>query len=59
MKAASKPVLKPRLKGLPKPKAAKAPQRASTARPKVWTGARKKISVSHLQLSLPGLGGVL
>lgn len=37
------------------PKAKKA-NKTKSAR-KVWTGARKKLSVSHLQLTLPGIGG--
>jgi hypothetical protein len=43
-----------------KPKAAK-PRRPKAEPPatKVWVGARKRIAVSHLQMSLPGMGQLI
>lgn len=54
MKTALK--LKALPKGLPKMKPPKAKKAVSVKR-KVWTGAKKKLSVSPLQLALPGMGG--
>lgn len=54
MKTALK--LKALPKGLPKAKAPKAKKAVRVSR-KVWTGAKKKFSVSPLQLALPGMGG--
>jgi hypothetical protein len=40
------------------PKAKTAPAKAKkTAKRKVWSGVRKRHAVSHLQLTLPGIGG--
>jgi hypothetical protein len=49
--------LKAPAKGLPKAKKTKAPRKAAAAKRPVWSGARKKITVNHLQLTLPGIGG--
>jgi hypothetical protein len=58
MKAAGKLKLDPHPKGLPKAKAPKARKPVSVQpKRKVWTGAKKKLSVSPLQLALPGMGG--
>ena len=44
----------------PKPKPARASKPKASVEPaKVWTGARKKIAVNHLQMSLPGLGQLI
>lgn len=49
--------LKAPAKGLPKAKKARAPRKVSAAKRPVWSGAKKKMAVNHLQLTLPGIGG--
>jgi hypothetical protein len=53
--AAPKLKLRPRPKGLPRPKPPKA-RKPVAVQHKVWTGAKKKLGVSPLQLALPGMG---
>jgi hypothetical protein len=48
--------LKARVRSLPKAKKARAPKKAAARRP-VWSGAKKKMTLNHLQLTLPGIGG--
>jgi hypothetical protein len=39
------------------PKAKSAKAKAKAPKRKVWSGAKKRFAVNHLQLTLPGIGG--